>query len=128
MKAGLCFLSSLVVLLAVLGTDAEGSRLVRDFSGDAMQRHSSRMMASPMIRMPTPLGTSLWPFFAYPPAPMITIVNIHIDIPASDQPPTVPPSPPTPPKFWIERCGTFVQVDVSSTTNLMEEERKPCAR
>jgi hypothetical protein len=124
MKAGAGFLFSIVVLLAVFGTNAEGSRLIRDFSGDAMQRHSSRMMSSPMIRMPTPLGTSFWPFIAYPPAPMMTIVNIHIDVPASDQPPTVPPAPP---KFWIERCGIFVQLDVSSTMNLMEEERKPCA-
>ena len=128
MKAGLCFLFSIVVLLGVFGTNSEGSRLVRDFSGDAMQRHSSRMMASPMIRMPTPLGTSFWPFIAYPPAPMMTIVNIHIDVPASNQPPAAPPPPPAPPRFWISRCGTFVQVDVSSTMNLMEEERKPCAQ
>lgn len=128
MRAGWSILTSTLVLLALLGTDAEGSRLVRDFSGDAMQRHSSRMMASPMLRIPTPLGTSFWPFIAYPPAPIMTIVNIHIQVPVSDQPPTPPPAPPAPPKFWIARCGVFVELDVSSTMNLMEEERKPCAQ
>jgi hypothetical protein len=32
MKAGLWFLSSIVVLLTVFGTDAEGGRLVRDLA------------------------------------------------------------------------------------------------
>ncbi|WP_455388268.1 hypothetical protein, partial [Petrachloros mirabilis] len=94
MKAGSCFLFLIVLLLPAFTTNAEGRRLMRDFSGDAMQRHSSRMMASPMIRMPALLGTSFWPFLAYPPAPMMTIVNINIDVPASHQPPSAPPSPP----------------------------------
>lgn len=128
MKAGLWVLASTLVLFSLLGTDAKASRMLREFSGDAMQRHDSRMMASPLMRFPGLFGLSLWPFIAYPPAPSMTIVNIQIQIPELNQPPTSPPAPPARPKFWTARCGVFVELEVSSTMNLIEEEAKPCSR
>ena len=127
MKAGWWVLLSTVVLLALLGTEAEAGRTLREFSGDAMQRYDSRMMASPVMRFRGLFGSSLWPFIAYPPAPSMTIVNVQILIPELDQPPTPPSTPPARPKFWTARCGVFVEIEVSSTINLMEEEAKPCS-
>jgi hypothetical protein len=127
MKAGCWVLASTIVLLTLYGTNAEASRMLRDSSGDPMQRFNSRMMSSPVMRFPGIFGISLWPYIAYPPAPSMTIVNIQIQMPGSDQPPAPPPTPPAHPKFWTARCGVFVELDVSSTMNLMEEERKPCA-
>lgn len=127
MKAGWWVLASMLVLLTLYGTNAEASRMLRDSSGDPMQRFNSRMMSSPVMRFPGLFGISLWPYIAYPPAPSMTIVNIQIHMPGSDQPPAPPPTPPAHPKFWTARCGVFVELDVSSTMNLMEEERKPCA-
>ena len=126
MKAGLWVSVSTLVLLALLGTEAEAGRTLREFSGDAMQRFDSRMMASPVMRFPGLFGQSLWPYIAYPPAPSMTIVNIQIQIPELNQPP--PPPPPARPKFWTARCGVFVELEVSSTMNLMEEEAKPCSQ
>jgi len=128
MKAGLWVSASTLVLLALLGTEAEAGRTLGESSGDAMQRFDSRMMASPVMRFPGLFGLSLWPYIAYPPAPSMTIVNIQIQIPELNQPPTPPPRPPAPPKFWTARCGVFVEFEVSSTMNLMEEETKPCSR
>jgi len=127
MKAGWRVLVSTVVLLGLLGTEAEAGRTLREFSGDAMQRYDSRMMASPLMRFPGLFGISLWPYIASPPAPSMTIVNVQIQLPELNQPPTPLPTPPARPKFWIARCGVFVELEVSSTMNLMEEERKPCS-
>ena len=91
-----------------------------------MQSYKSRMLDSPMNRIPTLLDTTFWPFLPYPPAPTMTFLDIHINMPESYSPPPPPPSPPTHAKFWTERCGIFVELDVGSTMNLMEEERKPC--
>lgn len=108
--------------------DGEAGTMVRDFSGDAMQRYDSRMMASPLQRIPPVLGLSSWPFISYLPAPSLTVVNVQINLPALASPPPIPPPPPPAhPKFWINRCGIFVEVEVSPTTNLMEEEQKPCS-
>lgn len=128
MKAGGWVLASTVVLLALLGTEAQAGRTLRDFSGDAMQGFDSRMMTSPVMRFHGLFGQSLWPYIAYPPAPSMTIVNIQIQIPELNQPPTPLPTPPARPKFWTARCGVFVEFEVSSTMNLMEEEMKPCAQ
>src|SRR5215831_1544974 len=95
-----------IVALLLLSTDAGAGRSVCDFSGDAMQSSSSRMLDSPMLRIPTLLGTTFWPFLPYPPPP--------------------PPTLPAHAKFWTQRCGIFVELEASSTMNLMEEERKPC--
>lgn len=127
MKAGWCVWTATVLLLALPGTEAQAGRALRESSGDAMQRHDSRMMASPMMRFLGLGGLSLWPYVAYPPAPSTTIVNIQIQLPELDQRPTTPPPPPAPAKFWTARCGVFVELEVSSTMNLMEEERKPCS-
>ena len=105
-SSGWWVLVSTVVLPALLGTEAEAGRTLREFSGDAMQRHDSRMMASPLER---------------------SIVNIQIQPPELNQPPPPPPTPPARAKFWTARCGVFVELEVSSTMNLMEEERKPCS-
>ena len=128
MKAGWWVLASTLVISSILGTDATASRLIRDASGDAMQRYDSRMMASPMIHFPGRFGLYGWPFIYYPTALPMTIVNIQIQIPELNHPPTLPPTPPARPKFWTARCGVFIELDVSSTMNLMEEEAKPCAR
>ncbi|MBU6479587.1 MAG: hypothetical protein KGS09_03455 [Nitrospirae bacterium] len=127
MKAGWWVLASTLALLSLLGTEAEAGRTLREFSGDAMQRNESRMMASPMMRFPGLFGLSLWPYIAYPPAPSMMIINVQIQIPELDQRPTPPPTPPARPKFWTARCEVFVELEVSSTMNLMEEERKPCS-
>jgi hypothetical protein len=118
MKASWWVLVSTVVLLALLSTEAEAGRTLRDFSGDAMQRYDSRMMESPLMRFPGLFGISRWPYIAYPPAPSVTELN---------QPLTPPPLPSARPKFWTARCGVFVELEVSSTMNLMEEEAKPCS-
>ncbi len=128
MKSGWLVLASTGVLLALLGTEAEAGRTLRDFSGDAMQRFDSRMMASPVMSFPGLFGLSLWPYISYPPAPSMTIVNVQIQMPELDQRPPPPPTPPARPKFWTARCGVFVELEVSPTMNLMEEERKPCSQ
>lgn len=128
MKAGWLVLALTLVFFSLLGTDATASRLIRDASGDAMQRYDSRMMASPMIHFPGRFGLYGWPFIYYPPALPMTIVNIQIQIPELNHPPTPPPTPPARPKFWTARCGVFIELEVSSTMNLMEEEAKPCSR
>jgi hypothetical protein len=127
MKARWWVLVSTVLLVALLDTKAEAGRTLREFSGDAMQRYDSRMMASPMMPFPGLFGISLWPYFAYPPAPSMTTVNVQIQLPELNQSPTPPPTPPARPKFWTARCGVFVELEVSSTVNLMEEEQKPCS-
>ncbi len=119
--------TSAAVLLVLLATEVEAVRRLRDFSGDAMQRYDSRMMSSPVMRFPGLFGISLWPYIIYPPAPSMTIVNVQIQIPELDQRPTPASTPPARPKFWIARCGVFVELEVSSTMSLMEEERKPCS-
>ncbi len=125
-SSGWWVLVSTVVLPALLGTEAEAGRTLREFSGDAMQRYDSRMMASPLMHYPGLFGISLWPYIAYPPSPSMTIVNVQIQPPELNQPPP-PPTPSAPAKFWTARCGVFVEFEVNSTMNLMEEERKPCS-
>ena len=125
-SSGWWVLVSTVVLPALLGTEAEAGRTLREYSGEAMQRHDSRMMASPLERYPGLFEISLWPYIAYPPSPSMTIVNVQIQPPELNQPPP-PPTPSAPAKFWTARCGVFVEFEVNSTMNLMEEERKPCS-
>jgi hypothetical protein len=121
------------VLVFIAGTflfvaDGEAGTIVRDFSGDAMQSHDSRMMSSPLQRIPPVLGLSLWPFISYLPAPSLTVVNVQINLPPpAPTTPIPPPSPPARSKFWINRCGSFVEIEVSPTTNLMEEEQDSCS-
>jgi len=116
-----------VMFLVLLSANVEASRTPRDFSGDAMQRHNSQMMPSPMIRFPGVLGISAWPYINYPPAPSTTIVNVQVEIPAAEQPSMSSPTPPARPKFWIARCGGFVELEVTSTVNVIDEEGKPCS-
>jgi hypothetical protein len=59
--------------------DGEAGTIARDFSGDAMQSHDSRMMNSPLQRIPPVLGLSFWPFISYLPAPSLTVVNVQIN-------------------------------------------------
>jgi hypothetical protein len=127
MKILLWALTSTVLLIGLLGTDVEASRRLRDFSGDAMQIHDSQMMSSPMMRFPGLFGISIWPYIIYPPAPSMTIVNVQVQIPDLDQGQTAAVTPPARPKFWVARCGVFVELEVTSTMSLMDEERKPCS-
>jgi len=48
MKATGKGLAVIVVLVTLLGAEAEAARMLRDASGDAMQSYDSRMMASPL--------------------------------------------------------------------------------
>ena len=113
----------------LLVADGEAGTIVRDFSGDAMQSHDSRMMNSPIQRIPSIMGLSFWPFISYLPAPSLTVVNVQINLPALVSPsPIPPPAAPARPKFWINRCGSFVEIEVSPEKNLMEEEQNPCSR
>ncbi len=69
-------------------------------------------------------GRGFWPMFGYPQVPNLTIVDVQVQNP--EQPPPPPPKPPAPAKFWTARCGTFVELQVSPTMNLIEEEQKGC--
>jgi hypothetical protein len=112
------------------GANGEAGTIVRDFSGDAMQRHDSRMMASPLQRVSSVMGLSFWPFIPYLPAPSLTVINVQINVPALDSPSPIPkPALSARPKFWINRCGSFVEMEVSPETNLMEVEAEqiPCS-
>ncbi len=115
-----------MLIWALLGTEAECATAVRDFSGDAMQRHHSRMMDSPLRFRPGIFGTTLWPYPDYYVPSTRTIVNIQILMPAAAQPEPPQPPPPAAAKFWIARCGAVVEIEMGATTSLMEEEAKPC--
>jgi hypothetical protein len=123
MKAGGWGLVLTVGLVALLGTEAEADRTLRD----AMQSHDSRMMASPLMGFPGLFGSSLWPDIAYPLALSRMSVKVQIQRPELNEPLTPPPTPAARPIFWTVRCGVFVKLEVSSTMNLMEEETKPCS-
>jgi hypothetical protein len=127
MKAGGWGWVVTVGLVALLGTEAEAGRTLREFSGDAMQRHDSQMMTSPLMGFPGLFGGSLWPDIAYPLPPSRMSVNVQIQLPELNEPLTPPPTPHAQPKFWTARCGVFVELEVNSTMNLMEEETKPCS-
>jgi len=128
MKAGWWLsLAALAIIVVLPDVNALAGGKFRDSSGDAMQRHNSSMMSSPVRRFPSQFRGSFWPFVGYTPAPSMTIVNVHVHIPAVDEQPIPPPNPPAPSKFWIAHCGTFVELEVSETINVMEEEQKPCA-
>jgi hypothetical protein len=122
-KAGLT-LAALVLLVAEPVT----ARMLRDFSGDPMQQHGSRMLESPMNRIPGLLGLSLWPFNPYYYAPPSLTVNVEIHLPPVDRPstPAAQPARSIRPIFWTNRCGVFVEIEVSPTSNLVQEEQKPC--
>jgi len=114
-----------IVALLLQSTDAGAGRSVCDFSGDAMQSSSSRMLDSPMLHIPTLLGTTFWPFLPDPPAPTMRFLDLQLQMPEMSPPPP-PPTLPAHAKFWTQRCGIIVELEASSTMNLMEEERKPC--
>ena len=123
-RAGLT-LAALMLLVAEPAT----ARMLRDFSGDPMQQHGSRMVESPMNRIPGLLGLSLWPFNPYYYAPpSLTVVHVEIHLPPVDRPspPAAQPARSIRPTFWTNRCGVFVEIEVSPTSNLVQEEQKPC--
>ena len=128
MKLSQWMLVAIAISFLLCDAHGEAGTIVRDFSGDAMQRHDSRMMNSPLQRIPPVLGLSFWPFIPYLPAPSLTVVNVQINMPTPPSPAPIPPArPPAHPKFWINRCGVFVEIEVSPATNLMEEEQTPCS-
>ena len=117
---------TVIATVALLLGKAEGGT-PRDFSGDALQLYDSQMMSSPMMRFPAILGISIWPYINYPPAPSMTILNLQVPIPDLEQRPVPAPTPPAHSKFWIAHCGSFVELEVNPTMNLIDEEQKPCA-
>ena len=116
--------AAILILGYTVANPAIASQYPRDFSGDAMQRHDSRLPSSPMLRFPSVLGLTYWPFIAYPPAPVTEVFNFMIG-PLEEPAPAVQNKPPASSKFWIARCGSFVEIDVTKT-NLIEEEQKAC--
>lgn len=111
--------------LGLIAPEAKAGPYPRDFSGDAMQRHESRLPSSPMVRFPSLLGMTYWPFIPYTAAPSFPVFNFVIQLP--EEVPALPPAkPPAPAKFWIARCGTFVEIDVAKS-NVLEEEGKSCS-
>lgn len=117
-----------ITFCSISSAEVQAGTIARDFSGDAMQSHDSRMMNSPLQRIPPVLGLSSWPFISYLPAPSLTVVNVQINLPPPASPlPIAPPRPPARPKFWINRCGSFVEIKVSPSTNLVEEEQHSCS-
>lgn len=89
-----------------------------------MQGFESRMPDSRVPSFRGVRGRSSWPAIGYVQSPDLTIINVHVE--GQEQPPPPPPKPPAPAKFWTARCGVFVELQVSPTMNLMEEERKGC--
>lgn len=115
-------LAGLVGLCLCGNTDSMAAS--QDVSGLPMQRFESRMMGSPLQRMPTLLGVAPWPVMAYGPPTSVTVVQIQITVVQPIEPrPALPALEPT---VWTQRCGTFVKIEIGSKSNLMEEERKPC--
>ena len=57
MKSGWWIWTSTVILLALLGPEAEAGSTPRDLSGDAMQSHDSRMVSSAMKSAPHDFGS-----------------------------------------------------------------------
>jgi hypothetical protein len=52
-------------------------------------------------------------------------LDLQLQMPEMSPPPP-PPTLSAHAKFWTQRCVIFVELEASSTMNLMEEERKPC--
>jgi len=69
-------------------------------------------------------GRAMRPLLGSAPGQNLTIITVQLD-PKEELPPP-PPKPPAPAKFWTARCGIFVELQVSPTMNLMEEEQKGC--
>lgn len=90
-----------------------------------MQGIESQMPESRLPSFRGIRGRAIWPLATYIPTPNITIVNVQADRP--EEPPPPPPKPAAPAKFWTARCGSFVELQVGPTMNLMEEEQKGCA-
>src|SRR5262252_7035258 len=155
MKSGWWIWTSTVILLALIGPEAEAGSTPRDLSGDAMQRHDSRMVSSAVSSTPgyfrsaprdfsgdalqrddsRMVSSPVMPFLGQFGAPYsIYIVypparstaSVKVQVQISDLVQTPTPTPPPRPQFWTARCGDFIALDPSSTMNLMEEERKPC--
>lgn len=69
-------------------------------------------------------GRAIWPLIGSVPSQNLTIINVQVE--PQEEPPPPPPKPAAPAKFWTARCGSFVELQVSPTMNLMEEEQKGC--
>ena len=89
--------------------------------GFGMHGHGNR---TPDFRFRGFHGRALMPLIGVPVPPNLTIINVQVDLP--EEPPLPPPRPPAPAKFWTARCGGFVELQVSPTMNLIEEEQKSC--
>ncbi len=69
-------------------------------------------------------GRAIQPMIGSALDPNLTIINVQVE--PKEDPPPPPPKPPAPAKFWTARCGSFVELQVSPTMNLIEEEQKGC--
>lgn len=69
-------------------------------------------------------GRAIWPLIGSVPSQNLTIIHVHAK--PQEEPPPPPPKPAAPAKFWTARCGSFVELQVSPTMNLIEEEQKSC--
>jgi len=116
--------AAILIFAFTTADPAIANRYLRDSSGDAMQRYDSRMPASPMLRFPGLFGTTYRTIVAYPQAPEMQVFNFMNEM-LGEIAPAVQNKPPASSKFWIGRCGTFVEIDVAKA-NLIEEESKAC--
>ena len=69
-------------------------------------------------------GRAIWPMIGSAMGPNLTIIDVQVE--SKEGPPPPPPKPSAPAKFWTARCGSFVELQVSPTMNLIEEEQKGC--
>jgi hypothetical protein len=84
----------------------------------------SRIPDSPFPHVRGSYGRAIRPLIGSAPGQNLTIINVLVD--PQEEPPPPPPKPAAPAKFWTARCGSFVELQVSPTMNLMEEEQKGC--
>ncbi|HEU4683667.1 MAG TPA: hypothetical protein VFS39_04125 [Nitrospira sp.] len=118
----------LMLALASLGSEVHASRIVRDFSGDAMQRYDSRMLGSPLTAIPTLLGTSIWPLAPFFMPNVSTVLHIHLELQAPEPAGVQKAALASRPKFWIFRCDHLIELSSDQTGSVMEEEAKPCEK
>ena len=92
-----------------------------DLSGVRMQRYDA---LNEMGQFP---GRLTNPQLSYLPPRSLIFVNV-LRIP--EAPPDLPlsPKPSAAPRFWIAHCGGFVEINLASTANLIEEEQRACQK
>ena len=89
-----------------------------------MQGYESRIPESRLPHIRGRHGRAIQPLIGSTLSQNLTIITIPVERP--EEPPPPPLKPAAPAKFWTARCGVFVELQVSPTMNLLEEEQKSC--